>query len=148
MIGFNVRPVGDARAVAERESIEIRNYSVIYRVLEDLRDAMGGMLAPEEVEHALGTAEVRQTFKASKIGTIAGSYVVSGKLERGAKVRLVRNGTVIYDGIIDTLRRFNDDVREVLENFECGVVLKDYMDVKEGDVLEAYETRHVERELS
>ena len=148
VLGFNVRPVGDARAVADREGIEVRTYSVIYRVLEDLRDAMGGMLAPEEVEHALGTAEVRQTFKASKIGTIAGSYVVSGKLERGASARLVRDGTVIYDGSIDTLRRFNDDAREVLENFECGVVLKDYADVKEGDVIEAYETKHVERELS
>ena len=148
VLGFNVRPVGDARAVADREGIEVRSYSVIYRVLEDLRDAMGGMLAPEEVEQALGTAEVRQIFKASKIGTIAGSYVVAGKLERGANARLVRNGLVIYDGTIDTLRRFNDDAREVLENFECGVVLKDYADVKEGDVIEAYETKQVERELS
>ncbi len=148
VLGFNVRPVGDARLVADREGIEVRSYSVIYRVLEDLRGAMGGMLAPDEVEQATGTAEVRQIFKASKIGTIAGSYVVSGKLERGTKARLVRNGLVVYDGIIDTLRRFNDDAREVLENFECGVVLKDYADVKEGDVIEAYETKHVERELS
>ncbi|MEI7889487.1 MAG: translation initiation factor IF-2, partial [Actinomycetes bacterium] len=148
VLGFNVRPVGDARAVSDREGIEIRSYSVIYRGLEDLRAAMGGMLVPDEVESAVGSAEVRQIFKASKIGTIAGSYVTSGKLERGATARLVRDGLVVYEGRIESLRRFNEDAKEVLENFECGIVLKDYADVKEGDMVEAYETKQVERELS
>jgi len=148
VLGFNVRPVGDARALADREGIEIRNYAVIYRVLEDLRGAMGGMLVPDEVEEAVGSAEIRQTFKASKIGTIAGSVVTSGRLERGAAARLVRNGLVVYEGTIESLRRFNDDAKEVLEGFECGIVLKDFADVKEGDMIEAYTTKQVERELS
>jgi translation initiation factor IF-2 len=148
ILAFNVRPVGDARAVAEREGVEIRHYSVIYRAIEELRSAMQGMLAPEEVEEAVGTAEVRQIFKASRVGTIAGSHVTDGKLTRGDKVRLVRDGTVIYDGEIASLRRFNDDVREVATGYDCGIVLKDYADVKEGDVMEAYTTRQVERELA
>ena len=148
ILAFNVRPVGDARAVAEREGVEIRHYSVIYRAIEELRSAMQGMLAPEEVEEALGTAEIRQTFRASRVGTIAGSHVTEGKITRGAKVRLVRDGTVIYDGEVASLRRFNDDAREVASGFDCGIVLRDYADVKEGDVLEAYATRQVERELA
>jgi translation initiation factor IF-2 len=148
ILGFNVRPVGDARAVAEREGVEIRHYSVIYRAIEELRSAMQGMLAPEEVEETLGQAEIRQLFRASRVGTIAGSHVTEGKIARGNKVRLIRDGTVIWDGEIGSLRRFNDDVREVAFGFDCGIVLKDYADVKEGDVVEAYETRQVERELS
>ncbi|MEI6447982.1 MAG: translation initiation factor IF-2 [Actinomycetes bacterium] len=148
ILGFNVRPVGDARALAEREGVEIRSYSIIYRALEDLRAAMTGMLEPDQVEKAVGTAEVRRTFKASKIGTIAGCQVVSGKVERGSAARLVRDGTVVYDGTIDTLRREKDDVREVLDGFECGIVLRDFGDVKEGDVIEVYSTQTVERELS
>jgi translation initiation factor IF-2 len=148
IIGFNVRPVGDARAHAEREGVEIRTYAVIYKALDDLRDAMQGLLAPEEVEETIGEVEVRQTFRASKIGTIAGSYVREGKITRGARVRLVRDGTVIYDGKVASLRRVSDDVREVLTGFECGVTLENYQDVKEGDVMEVYETRQVERELS
>jgi translation initiation factor IF-2 len=148
IIGFNVRPVGAARDVADREGVEIRTYSVIYRVIEDLRAAMQGLLEPEEVEESMGTAEVRQTFRASRIGVIAGSYVTDGLLRRGARVRLVRDGTVVYTGQIASLRRFNDDVREVQTGFECGVVLQNYQDIKEGDVLEAYDTRQVERELS
>jgi translation initiation factor IF-2 len=147
ILSFNVRPVGDARAVAEREGVEIRHYSVIYRAIDDLRSAMQGMLAPEEVEEALGSAEVRQIFRASRVGTIAGSHVTDGKITRGSKVRLVRDGTVVYDGEIASLRRFNDDVREVASGFDCGVVLRDFADIKEGDVLEAYTTRQVEREL-
>jgi translation initiation factor IF-2 len=147
ILAFNVRPVGDARAAAEREGVEIRSYSVIYRAIEELRSAMQGMLAPEEVEEALGTAEVRQTFRASRVGTIAGSYVTEGRITRGSRVRLVRDGTVIWDGEIASLRRFNDDVREVASGYECGIVLRDYADVKEGDVLETYTTRQVEREL-
>jgi translation initiation factor IF-2 len=109
---------------------------------------MQGLLAPEEVEETVGEVEVRQTFRASKIGIIAGSYVREGKITRGGRVRLVRDGTVIYDGRVSSLRRINDDVREVLTGFECGVTLENYQDVKEGDVMEVYETRQVERELS
>ncbi|MGH2885547.1 MAG: EF-Tu/IF-2/RF-3 family GTPase, partial [Solirubrobacteraceae bacterium] len=141
-----VRPVGDARAVAEREGVEIRHYSVIYRAIEELRAAMQGMLAPEEVEETLGTVEVRQIFRASRVGTIAGCHVTDGRVTRGSKVRLVRDGTVIYDGEIQSLRRFNEDVREVATGYDCGVVLRDFADIKEGDVLEAYTTRQVERE--
>jgi translation initiation factor IF-2 len=148
ILAFNVRPVGDARAVAEREGVEIRHYAVIYRAIDDLRSAMQGMLAPEEVEETLGTVEVRQLFRASRVGTIAGSYVTDGKVTRGSKVRLVRDGTVVYDGEIASLRRFNEDVREVAAGFECGIVLKDFADIKEGDVLETYATRQVERALA
>ncbi len=148
ILSFNVRPVGDARAIADREGVEIRHYSVIYRAIDELRLAMQGMLAPEEVEEALGSAEVRQIFRASRVGTIAGSYITEGTITRGSKVRLVRDGTVIWDGEIASLRRFNEDVREVATGFECGIVLRDYADVKEGDVLETYATRQVERELS
>jgi len=147
VLGFNVRPVGSARDAAEREGVEIRSYTVIYRAIEDLRAAMEGMLEPEEVEETLGHVEIRQLFKASRVGTIAGSYVTEGKVTRGAKVRLVRDGTIIYDGEIASLRRFNDDVREVAAGFECGIVLRDFQDVKEGDELEVYATRKVEREL-
>jgi translation initiation factor IF-2 len=148
ILAFNVRPVGEARSVAEREGVEIRHYSVIYRAIEDLRSAMQGMLAPEEVEEALGSAEVRQLFRASRVGTIAGSHVTEGKITRGSKVRLVRDGTVVYDGEILSLRRFNEDVREVAAGFDCGIVLRDFADVKDGDVLETYATRQVERELA
>jgi translation initiation factor IF-2 len=148
VIGFNVRPVGEARLLADREGVEIRTYSVIYRAFEDLRDAMQGMLAPEEVEETVGQVEVRAIFRASRIGTIAGSYVTEGRIVRGAKVRLVRDGAVVYDGEVGSLRRGADDAREVAAGFECGIVLRDYQDVKEGDVLEVYETRQVERTLS
>ena len=123
ILAFNVRPVGDARQIADREGVEIRSYAVIYRAIEELRAAMQGMLEPAEVETPLGQAEVRQLFNASRIGTIAGSFVTEGKVTRGARVRVVREGTVIYDTTIDSLRRFNDDVREVSAGFECGIVL-------------------------
>ncbi|HMD56348.1 MAG TPA: translation initiation factor IF-2 [Solirubrobacteraceae bacterium] len=148
ILAFNVRPVGDARQIADREGVEIRSYAVIYRAIEELRAAMEGMLEPAEVETPLGQAEVRQLFRASRIGTIAGSFVTEGKVTRGARVRVVRDGTVIYDTTIESLRRFNDDVREVASGFECGIVLANFQDVHEGDVLETYETRQVERELS
>ena len=148
ILAFNVRPVGDARQVADREGVEIRSYAVIYRAIEELRAAMQGMLEPAEVETPLGQAEVRQLFRASKIGTIAGSFIVEGKVTRGARVRVVREGTVIYDTTIDSLRRFNDDVREVTSGFECGIVLTNFQDLREGDLLETYETRQVERELA
>ncbi len=148
ILAFNVRPVGDARLLADREGVEIRSYSVIYRAIEELRAAMQGMLEPTEVETSLGQAEVRQLFKASKIGTIAGSHVSEGKITRGARVRLVREGTVIYDTTIASLRRFNEDAREVSAGFECGIVLVNFQDLREGDILETYETRFQERQLA
>jgi translation initiation factor IF-2 len=148
VLGFNVRPGADARAAADREGVEIRTYDVIYKALEDLRAAMQGMLAPEEVEVDLGSAEVRAVFRSSRIGVIAGCYVTEGKITRGAKARLVRGGSVVYTGEIASLRRVNDDVREVAAGFECGIVLRDFADVKEDDVIEAYETKQVERELA
>jgi translation initiation factor IF-2 len=147
IIGFNVRPVGEARQVADREGVEIRLYSVIYKIVEELRSAMQGLLAPEEVEDTVGTAEVRQTFRASRIGTIAGSYVTDGTIRRGGNVRIVRDGRVVYTGRIGSLRRFSEDVREVAEGYECGITIEGYQDVKEGDVFEVFETRQVEREL-
>jgi len=148
ILAFSVRPVQDARQLAEREGVEIRSYSVIYRAIEDLRAAMQGMLDPEEVESSLGQAEVRQLFRASRIGVIAGSYVTEGKVTRGARVRVVREGTVIYDTTIGSLRRVSEDVREVSSGFECGIVLANFQDLREGDILETYETRKVERELA
>jgi translation initiation factor IF-2 len=148
ILGFNVRPSADARGAAEREGVEIRTYAVIYRAIEDLKAAMEGMLEPEEVETTLGEAQVLQTFRASRVGMIAGCQVSEGRVTRGARARVVRDGTVVYTGEIASLRRFKDDVREVLEGQECGIVLKDFQDVKEGDVLEVFETRKVERELS
>ncbi len=148
ILAFNVRPVGDARQLADREGVEIRSYSVIYRAIEELRAAMQGMLEPTEVETSLGQAEVRQLFKASRIGTIAGSHVSEGKVTRGARVRVVREGTVIYDTTIASLRRFNEDAREVSAGFECGIVLTNFQDLREGDIMETYETRLQERQLA
>ncbi len=147
IIGFNVRPLADARRAAEQEGVEIRTYSVIYKVTEELRAAMEGMLAPEEVEEAVGQAEVLELFKASRVGTIAGCSVTDGKLVRGAEVRLVRDGTVAWTGRIGSLRRFKDDVSEVEAGLECGVVLEGFQDVKVGDVIEAFETKQVEKTL-
>jgi len=147
VVGFNVRPVGDAARVADREGVEIRTYTVIYQAIEELRQAMEGLLEPEEVERTVGQAEVRATFRASRVGTIAGCYIRSGTLRRGIAVRIVRDGTIVYDGRIGSLRRFQDDVREVETGYECGVVIDGFADIKEGDVLEAYETESVERAL-
>jgi translation initiation factor IF-2 len=148
VIGFNVRPVGNAAQVAEQEGVEIRTYSVIYNIVEELRAAMEGLLEAVEVEEQIATVEVRVTFKASRVGTIAGSYVTDGTVRRGAQCRLVRDGTVVYDGRIGSLRRFKDDVREVTTGMECGIVLENYPDVKEGDVIEVYEKKQVEQTLS
>jgi translation initiation factor IF-2 len=147
IIGFNVRPLADARRAAEREGVEIRTYSVIYKVTEDLRAAMEGMLEPEEVEEAVGQAEVKELFKSSRWGTIAGSQVTDGKVSRGADVRLIRDGAVIWTGKVASLRRFKDDVAEVEEGLECGIVLEGYQDVKVEDVLEVFETKQVEKTL-
>jgi len=147
IIGFNVRPLAEARRAAEREGVDIRTYTVIYKVTEDLRAAMEGLLEPEEVEEALGQAEVKQTFKASRVGTIAGCLVTDGKVTRTAGVRLVRDGTIVWSGKVGSLRRFKDDVSEVDAGMECGVVLEGYADIKEGDVLEFFETKQVEKTL-
>ena len=147
IIGFNVRPLADARRAAEQEGVEIRSYSVIYKVTEDLRAAMEGMLQPEEVEQTLGQAEVLELFKASRVGTIAGCSVTDGKVVRGAEVRLVRDGTVVWTGRIGSLRRFKDDVSEVEAGLECGIVLEGFQDVKVGDFLEVFETRQIEKTL-
>ena len=147
IIGFNVRPLAEARRAAENEGVDIRTYTVIYKVTEDLRAAMEGLLEPEEVEEALGQADVKQTFKASRVGTIAGCLVTDGKVTRSASVRLVRDGTIIWSGKVGSLRRFKDDVAEVDEGLECGIVLEGYADVKVDDVLEFFETRQVEKTL-
>jgi translation initiation factor IF-2 len=147
IIGFNVRPLADARKAAEREGVDVRTYSVIYKITEDLRNAMEGMLEAVEVEETLGEAEIKQTFKASKVGRIAGCVVTDGKVTRDASVRLIREGTVIWDGRLGSLRRFKDNVQEVEEGQECGIVLDGYADVKEEDVLEFYRTKQVEQTL-
>jgi translation initiation factor IF-2 len=145
IVGFNVRPSAEARGLAERNGIEIRTYRVIYQLTQDIQEALVGMLKPIETEETLGEAEVRATFRASRLGTIAGCMVTSGLVRRGAQVRVVRDGTVIYETTIGSLRRVKDDVREVQEGFECGILLENFNDVKEGDVLEVYETKQVER---
>ena len=147
IIGFNVRPLPEAKTLADQEGVDVRSYTVIYKITDELKAAMQGMLAPEDVEVSLGMAEVRQIFRASRIGTIAGCHVTQGKIVRTANVRLVREGTIVYDGRIGSLKRFKDDAREVEEGFECGITIENFQDIKEGDVLEAYETRQVERQL-
>jgi translation initiation factor IF-2 len=145
VVGFNVRPNAEARALAEREGVDIRTYRVIYQLTEDIQQALVGMLSPEQVEETLGEAEVRAVFRASRVGTIAGCYVTEGTVRRNAQVRVVREGTVIYETTIASLKRFKDDVREVQAGFECGILLENFNDLKEGDVLEFYETREIER---
>ena len=145
VVGFNVRPSADARQLAEREGVDIRTYRVIYQLTEDIQQALVGMLSPVQTEEALGEAEVRALFRVSRLGTIAGCMVTNGVVRRGAQVRVVRDGTVIYETSVAQLRRFKDDVREVSEGFECGILLDGFNDVKEGDVLEVFETREVER---
>jgi translation initiation factor IF-2 len=145
VVGFNVRPNAEAKALADREGVDIRTYRVIYQLTEDIQQALLGMLAPEQVEEVLGEAEVRQTFRASRVGTIAGCMVTQGVIQRGAQVRVVRDGTIVHDGRIDTLKRFQDDAREVAQGFECGLTLENFNDVKEGDVLEVYAVREVAR---
>src|SRR5947207_14543047 len=145
VVGFNVRPNAEARSLADREGVEIRTYRVIYQLTDDIEQALVGMLKPVRTEETLGEAEVRALFKVSRLGTIAGCMVTSGLIRRGAQVRIVRDGTVVHETTISQLKRFKDDAREVTEGFECGSLLDGFNDVKEGDVLEAYETRAVER---
>jgi translation initiation factor IF-2 len=145
VIGFNVRPSAEARQLAEREGVDIRTYRVIYQLTEDIQQALVGMLSPVQTEETLGEAEVRALFRVSRLGTIAGCMVTNGVVRRGALVRIVRDGTVIHETSIAQLKRFKDDAREVAEGFECGILLDGFNDIKEGDILEAYETREVER---
>jgi translation initiation factor IF-2 len=145
VVGFNVRPNAEARALAEREGVDIRTYRVIYQLTEDIEQALVGMLSAVQTEEIIGEAEVRALFKVSRLGTIAGCMVTNGVVRRNSQVRVIRDGTVIYDTTIAQLKRFKEDAREVAEGFECGILLEGFNDVKEGDVLEAYETREIER---
>jgi translation initiation factor IF-2 len=145
VIGFNVRPSAEAKQLAEREGVDVRTYRVIYKLTDDIEQALVGMLSPVTTEEILGEAEVRALFKVSRLGTIAGCMVTNGVVRRGAQVRVVRDGTVVQDSSIAQLKRFKEDAREVTEGFECGILLDGFNDVKEGDVLEVFETREVER---
>jgi translation initiation factor IF-2 len=145
IVGFNVRPNAEARELAAREGVEIRTYDVIYKLTEEIEQALVGKLAAVTTEETIGEAEVRALFRVSRLGTIAGCMVTNGVVRRNASVRVIRDAAVIYTTTIAQLRRFKDDVREVAEGFECGILLDGYNDVKEGDVLEAFETREVER---
>jgi translation initiation factor IF-2 len=148
LIGFNIRPDETARRLAENEGVDLRFYQVIYEIEDDLKKAMRGMLSPVEREVVLGRAEARQVFKVSRVGTIVGAYVTGGKITRNAKARVIRDGTVVFDGEIESLRRFKDDVREVAEGFECGIQIAKFQDLKEGDVIEAYALEQVAPELA
>ncbi len=147
LIGFNIRPDETARRLAENEGVDLRFYQVIYEIEEDLKKAMRGMLAPVIREVTLGRAEVRQVFKVSKVGTIVGCYITSGKITRNAKARVIRDSAVVFDGEIESLRRFKDDVREVAEGFECGIQIAKFQDLKDGDVIEAYAMEQIAAEL-
>src|SRR5690606_21744673 len=145
VIGFNVRPTLNALDIAKEEKVDVRTYRVIYDAIEDIKSAINGMLDPEYKEVVIGRAQVRATFKVPNAGTVAGIYVQNGKITRNSNIRLLRNDVVIYEGKISSLKRFKDDVREVLAGYEGGLGLENYNDIKEGDVLEAYIIKEVER---
>ena len=147
VIGFNVRPMGNARDIADKEEIDIRMYSIIYDAINDLKDAMEGMLSPEIKEEITGNAEIRETFKISKIGTIAGCMVTTGKIIRNAGIRLIRDGVVVYTGELASLKRFKDDVKEVAKGYDCGLQIKNYNDIKEGDIVESFQEVAVAKKL-
>ncbi len=147
IIGFQVRPMANARALAEREEIDIRIYSIIYDAIEEVRDALEGMLSPVKSEKITGVAEVRETFKVPKVGTVAGCYVTEGKIRRSDRIRLIRDGVVIYEGNLSSLKRFKDDVREVASGYECGMGIENYNDIKVGDQIEAFEIVETKRTL-
>ena len=147
IIGFQVRPSLAARRAAERDGVEIRLYSVIYQAIEEVKDAMEGMLAPELKEEITGTAEVLQVYHISKVGTIAGAIVREGKIKRGSKVRLIRDGIVRYTGDLGSLKRFKDDVKEVISGYDCGLSIAGYNDIQEGDMIEAFEEVEVKKTL-
>jgi translation initiation factor IF-2 len=148
IIGFQVRPSVSANKLIKEEQIDLRLYSVIYDAINEIKDAIEGMLTPDIQEKILGTAEVREVFKITKVGTVAGCRVVDGKIHRNNPVRLIRDGYVTYTGHLDSLKRFKDDVKEVVEGFECGMSITNYNDIKEGDLIESFETVEVKRTLS
>jgi translation initiation factor IF-2 len=147
IIGFNVRPDSKARKNSEDENIDVRLYRVIYEAIADVKNAMVGLLDPEYKEKYLGRAEVRQVFKVPNLGSIAGCYVLDGKIQRNSNVRVLRDGVIVYEGLLASLRRFKDDVREVVENYECGLGIKDFNDIKESDTIESYVMEEVPRQL-
>ncbi|PVX45413.1 translation initiation factor IF-2 [Flavobacterium sp. 103] len=147
IIGFNVRPAGNARQLADKEEIDIRYYSIIYAAIDDLKDAMEGMLAPEMKEEVLGTAEIREIFKISKVGSIAGCMVMDGKIAKNAKIRIIRDGVVVFTGELLALKRFKDDVKEVAKGYDCGIQIKGYNDIEERDVIEAYHEVAIKKKL-
>ena len=145
IIGFNVRPDVNASALAEREEVEIKTYRIIYDAIEDVKSAMIGMLEPEYREVVLGKAEVRETYKISNVGTIAGCYVLDGKIVRNSEVRVIREGVVVFEGVLASLKRFKDDVKEVASNYECGLSVDRFNDIKEGDIIEAFKMEAIVR---
>jgi len=147
IVGFNVRPQGNARAVADREEVDIRTYSIIYAAINDLKDAMEGMLSPEMKEEVTGNVEIREVYKISKVGNIAGCMVMSGKIFRDSQIRIIRDGIVVHDGVLASLKRFKDDVKEVAKGYDCGIQIKNYNDIAEGDVIEAYKEIAVKKKL-
>ena len=147
IIGFQVRPSLAARRLAERDGVDIRLYSIIYKAIEEVKDAMEGMLSPEIKEEILGSAEVLQTYHISKVGTIAGAIVREGKVKRNCKVRIIRDGIVIYTGDLGSLKRFKDDVKEVTSGFDCGLSVAGYNDIKVGDFIESFEEVEVKKTL-
>jgi translation initiation factor IF-2 len=147
ILGFQVRPSMAARKLAEKEEIDIRLYSVIYDAINEVRDAMEGMLSPEIKEEIVASVEVREVFKITKVGTIAGCYVREGKIKRTSKIRIIREGIVVYEGNLGSLKRFKDDVKEVATGYECGLNIEKFNDIKEGDIIEAYEQVEVKRTL-
>jgi translation initiation factor IF-2 len=148
VIGFHVRPTTEARHVAEHEDVDIRLYNIIYEAVEEVKDAMSGLLSPEQREVMLGTAEVRQLFKVPRVGTVAGCMVTSGVLDRKGRIRVVRDAVQVYEGELESLKRFKDDAREVREGFECGLNIRNFNDIKVGDVLECYRVEEVARTLA
>ena len=146
IVGFNVRPDAGALSAAAQNEVDIRLYRVIYQAIEEIEAAMKGMLDPEFKENVLGYVEVRQTFKVPGVGTIAGCYVTQGKIQRNAEIRLVRDGIIIHEGKISSLKRFKDDAKEVAENFECGIGIENFNDVKEGDTMECFVMEEVARQ--
>jgi translation initiation factor IF-2 len=147
MIGFNVRAGANAKDLADKEEIEIRTYSIIYRAIDEVKEAMEGMLSPEIKEQVIGNVEIRETFKITKVGTIAGCMVLTGKVTRNSKIRLLRDGIVKFEGELESLKRFKDDVKEVTKGYECGLNIKGYNDIETGDILEVYEEVSVKKKL-
>jgi translation initiation factor IF-2 len=147
IVGFQVRPSLSARKLAEKEQIEIRSYSIIYQAIEEIKAAIEGMLSPEIEERITCNIEIRETFKISKIGTVAGCYVLDGKISRNTRIRIIRNGIVVYTGKLGSLKRFKDDVKEVSAGFECGLNIDNFNDIKEGDIIEGFEEVEIKRKL-